>query len=116
MSEESAEMMERLRDEFWEESWLFDHAKTGDVILVPMRVTRKKKEEIGLSYMHPETKSGIIQTAPAAFYYLQHAQATCSMCAHFRRFQESPGEGYCDAGEGKINEYRETCCNFKGKD
>lgn len=106
--------MEALKREMWEEADLLEMSRTGDILLVPMKVKKSKPDTIELRPLHKELKTATGQSGPGALYLLFKARETCSMCSRYRAFRDIPDEGHCDV-EGRVEAWRETCVNFRSR-
>lgn len=113
MTEEKSEY-QKAREEMWEEASILDEARTGDILLVPLRVKRRNAETIELRPIHPELKTATEQSCIGALYLLHHARETCSMCQRYRAFRDYQNEGYCEC-EGRVEAWRESCINYKSR-
>ena len=105
---------EEAREEMWEEASILDEARTGDILLVPLRVKKRNAETIELRPMHPELNTGTERSGISALYLLHNARETCTMCQRYRAFRDYPNEGYCEC-EGRVEAWRESCINYKSR-
>lgn len=106
--------LQEAREQMWEESTLLDDARTGDILLVPLRVKKRNAETIELRPIHPELTTGTEQSGIGALYLLHKARETCSMCLFYRAFRDYPNEGHCEC-EGRVEAWRESCINYKSR-
>lgn len=104
--------MEALEEEMWEEAELLKDVRTGDILLIPMRVKKKRPDAIELRPLHPELRTATAQSGTGALFLLFHARETCSTCARYRAFRDIPDEGHCDC-EGRVLAWRESCINYR---